>query len=416
MVQMKDGVAPSHAHAHAMNQPASAHVSQPAASPGVSALGPVSWPELAVLLCSGPCMAIMFVAIAPVLPALASRFTSLDGALLAQMVMTLPGIGIIVGGPAGGWWAERVGAARVARSSLAVYALAGSAGLFADHVALLMASRFILGMAAGGIASSTTAMISERFDGAGRARMLGYQTSIASATAVLAILGSGAVAEMGGWRAPFVLYPLLALPLFLLALRALPSVAPQQATQAAQPSLPGAIWGLLTVVALLFAAAFMTGAQTAFLLVEDGVQSPWLMSLIIGSASLGNALGAASFGPCMSRLGSRGSIALSLSLMALGLAVLGLTHVPPWAGAGCLLAGLGSGLVGPWIATLLLDRTPAALRPRVSGLLYAAIFIGDFLNPLLVLPLKKVVGLHGAFVAVAAVLACTAAVLALRRR
>lgn len=395
---------------------ASTYMTQPTASASFNR--PATWPELLVLLCSGPCMAIMFVAIAPVLPGLATHFASMDSAFLAQMVMTLPGVGIIAGGPAAGWLAERVGAVRVVIASLALYATAGAGGLFLDVAPTLLLSRFLLGVAAGGIASTTTALISERFDDVRRARMLGYQTSAASATAVLAILGSGAVAELGGWRAPFSLYPILGLPLLFLAASRLGGSSPPVGRQTANSpeSIPKQVYLQLAAIVLLFAAAFMTGAQTAFLLAEDGVRSPWLMSMIIGAASLGNAVGSAAFGHSMTRFGPRLCIVLSLGLMAAGLAVLGLGGTPVLAGVGCLLAGLGSGLMGPWVANKLLDSTPSELRSRVSGLLYAAIFIGDFLNPLLVLPMRRGVGLHGAFLVVASALAATAVALVLRRR
>ena len=85
---------------------------------------------VAVLLSAAPCMALMFVLVAPVLSSLAAHFGhGTTGALIAQMIMTLPGIGVILGGPITGWLVERAGTRRTLFASLIAYTLAGLGGL-----------------------------------------------------------------------------------------------------------------------------------------------------------------------------------------------------------------------------------------------------------------------------------------------
>jgi MFS family permease len=365
-------------------------------------------------------MAIIFVALAPVLPGVAAHFGGDNGAFLAQLMMTLPGIGIIVGGPITGWVVERVGPRMVLGASLLAYALSGASGLVFDSREWLLPARWLLGVAAAGIATSTTALISSRFEGDARARILGYQNASASVVGVLSILGSGAIAEGGGWRAPFALYPVLALPLLALLLGSrslglVTSAAAPDAKDTARQPLPLQLWLLYGLTVLLFAAAFMTGAQAAFLLAQDGVTSPWLMSVVLGAASLGNAVGSIVFGALRARLHAAGCFTLALVLMALGIGVLGLSHTPGWSALGCGLAGFGSGVMAPWLASRLLEVAPEASRGRAVGLLYAAIFIGDFLNPVFMAALQAVWTLHSAFVVVAGLL-LGGALLSLRRR
>ena len=79
-----------------------------------------------------------------------------------------------------------------------------------------------------------------------------------------------------------------------------------------------------------------------------------------------------------------------------------------------MLSSLGAGCVGPYVGNLLLDRAEPAVRARAAGLLYSATFVGDFLNPLAMLPLRQAFGIHMAFVIVGAVCAAGAVWAALR--
>jgi MFS family permease len=110
---------------------------------------------LAVLLASSPCSALMYTAIAPILPQLAAHLGGGDGALYAQLIMTMPSIGLMVGGPVIGWGAELIGPRPVLIAALAIYAVAGSAGLYLDGVGALLASRLLLGLAVAGIGTSS---------------------------------------------------------------------------------------------------------------------------------------------------------------------------------------------------------------------------------------------------------------------
>jgi MFS family permease len=380
--------------------------------------------ELPLLLSSGMCMALIFVAISPVLPGMAAHFGGAGGgAFLAQMAMTLPGIGLIIGGLLTGWLVERRGPRGVLAFGLAMYAATGAAGLVADNATALLASRWLLGFAAAGLATSTTAVIGSRFDGVQRERLLGYQNACASIMGVVAILAAGTLGEGGGWRAPFALYPLLALP--LLALLALPRTAGGFAPQAARAaraapesggaSLPPMVWALLLLTVLLFAAAFMTGAQASFLLAENGISTPSVLAIILGCASLGNAVGSVIYGQVSPALSRAHCMALALLLLGAGLAALGSIRTPLLAALSCALAGLGSGLLSPWVASTLIECTPAPVRARAFGLLYAAIFIGDFLNPVLLTPIARTIGLHATFIVVGALLLGAAATTLLLR-
>src|SRR5207245_4346880 len=118
----------------------------------------------------------------PVLPSVMKQFGAAgDGALNAQLIMTIPGIGIILAGAPIGWMTQRYGPARLVRWALLGFALSGAAGMLIDNFALFLAARFVLGVSASAIATSTLALVGERFEDEGRARILSYKAAAGSA-------------------------------------------------------------------------------------------------------------------------------------------------------------------------------------------------------------------------------------------
>jgi MFS family permease len=378
---------------------------------------------LIVLLCSNPFMGLMFTAVGPVLPSVMKQFGAAgDGALNAQLIMTIPGIGIILAGAPIGWLTQRYGAARLVRWALLVFALSGAAGMVIDNFALFLAARFVLGVSASAIATSTLALVGERFEAEGRARVLSYQAAAGSAFGFVSLLLSGGMAEAWGWRAPFALY-LLAAVVMVCAMVSLPvservRVTPVHAGPASASAPKGSVkhlWPVFLLIVVIFIAVFMNAVQVSFLLAEEGVTSPSVQSWILAASAIGNSVGAISYGWLRPRLGSRWTFALCLIAMAAGFATLGLWSGVAFKVLGTVVASLGAGCVGPYVGNLLLDRAAPEVRERAAGLMYSATFVGDFLNPLAVAPLRYAFGIHGAFVTVGCLCAVGALYVALRR-
>lgn len=132
-----------------------------------------------VLLASGMCSAIMYSSITPVLPGLAAFFGGGEqGSFLAQSVMTMPGLGMMVGGPLLGLLIERLGERRVIIGSLVLFSLAGAAGLVLNNAAGLLGSRFLVGVAASSFTTASLTLMSWRFPLELRTRLIGYQSAL----------------------------------------------------------------------------------------------------------------------------------------------------------------------------------------------------------------------------------------------
>src|SRR5262249_15503772 len=131
----------------------------------------------------------------------------------AQLMILLMNIGIMFAGPLLGLLAERLGYARLLPIALAIYTVAGGAGLIVDSPQGLLFSRLMLGLAAASISICCYSLVGQRFKGPERARMLGYQSALIMVTALVGLFGSGWIASAAGWRMPFAIY-LFAAPMF----------------------------------------------------------------------------------------------------------------------------------------------------------------------------------------------------------
>lgn len=352
---------------------------------------------------AGPALiSLVPMAVAPALPAMAAHFAAGgDGAFFAQMVMAVPALMIIVSSALTGFLAERLGRRALLLMALVVYAAAGLCCALIPSAQGLIAARLVLGFAAGMVMTCSMSIVADFAPGHARDRVLGYASAGAAFMAVMALTLGGLLVEALGWRGPFALYA-LALVVLVVAWRTVGNPAPP-ASRAGSPrrKVTPLLWPVLLLTLVLTIGLFMPGIQGPFLLQAEGVTHAGTQGLILASYSLTAAFVAAFYGRIASVLSMRSRIALA----ALGLGVGALAMASLHGGAlalamGCIITGAGAGLVEPVTVSLALQRTPPALHTRAIGLLLGAVFLGQFLNPLLIDPLRSSMGIHGAFVSV----------------
>lgn len=372
----------------------------------------------AVMLSGGFFMALIFTAVGPILSAMSSHFGGGNrGDIIAQLMQSMPNIGIILGGPLAGYLVERIGSRRLLLFSLAFYGLAGCVGRYFDDPYSLLGSRIIVGFAGAGIATATTALIAERLQGDRRVRALGYWSAVGAAGGAISVILSGSMADQGNWRTPFVLYgsAFILLGLAMVSLRPSPEKTLQPDTKSPGGAL-SRYWAIYLVIVGYNVIVFMTGVQISFLLAANGIHSPGTQSWIISGASIGAMCGAATYGFVQQYIGNQRSIILALALMAAGNWIMGSQESPILLALGCALNGWGGIMGNPYFSALLLDKVPVNLRGRALGLMYTMIFAGEFLNPFVVMPLRMVLGIHAAFMLVGVFAAAAALYVALKNR
>ena len=352
----------------------------------------------------------------PVAQLLVSLFGGKPGALISQLLETMSGIGIMFGGPVSGWIAERTGTRNLLLLALALYGLAGVACMAFDGAAPLLVLRFLQGFGASGIAVSTYSLVSERFEGGMRSRMIGFQQVFVSAAGFISLPIAGAIADGGGWHAPFALY-LSAFVMLLLAWISLPANRPMPAIRQAAPALVS-LRPLLPIYAMaipLYLAATMANFHISFVLAADGITKATGQSYVMLASSVLYLIGGLSYGVVIERVGPRWMLCIILALMSVSGLVIGSSHDAAIMTVGNAFSGLASGFMIPFMTNTVVNRAGPA-RSRALGFFYMATYIGNFLNPPIMTPLRQLLGNHELFLLVGLVLGAFALLQAVSRR
>lgn len=140
-------------------------------------------------------------AVAPALPAMSQAFPD-SSETTVSLIITLPSLAVAICGLFVGMVADCIGKARTLIASLAVFTLAGLSGLFLPTLELILVGRFIMGIGIAGIATSSAALVAERFDDNTRAKMYGWQ-SAASGISVLVLETTGVCFPLSGGESRF---------------------------------------------------------------------------------------------------------------------------------------------------------------------------------------------------------------------
>jgi MFS family permease len=352
----------------------------------------------------------------PVARLMVRFFGGKPGALISQLLETMSGIGIMFGGPVSGWVAERTGTRNLLLLALSLYGMAGVACMAFDGAAPLLVLRFLQGLGASGIAVSTYSLVSERFEGGMRSRMMGFQQVFVSAAGFISLPIAGAIADRGGWHAPFALY-LSAFVMLILAWIAVPANRPTAAARKAAPA-PASLKPLLPIYIMaipLYLAATMSNLHISFVLAADGITKATGQSYVMLASSVLYLIGGLSYGVAIERLGPRWMLCLILALMSASGLIIGSSHDVVVMTVGNSLSGLASGFMIPFMTNTVVNRAGPA-RSRALGFFYMATYIGNFLNPPIMTPLRQALGNHEVFLLLGLVLGALALLQAASRR
>jgi MFS family permease len=374
------------------------------------------WLAVFVMASTGTFLAMVFIVVSPMLPLIADHFGGgTDGAFVAQWILTMPSIGVIIGGPTTGWFVERYGARVVLFTCLVVFAVSGAAGLIVEGQVVLLATRLIVGLAATGLVTAAMAIIGQVFTEQQRGTVIGLQNAVATGLSVLVTLASGAVAQHYGWRAPFSLYA-LSLPLLLLALFVIPVVPRRPANDRGSLSLFVPLLPLYALVTVSMIISFLSAGQVPNLLAADGLANPATISGILGASTVLLAIGAIAYGTIRAKLGVYRTFALGLALQGGGVMALSVGHGVVGIGLGAALLNLGTGVQTPNLSHWVMDRAPLAIRGRAMGLLFSAQFLGPFLNSAIIAPAIGAYGLRNILAIIASLIAVGVVLVILRAR
>ncbi|HSW04360.1 MFS transporter [Aquabacterium sp.] len=392
--------------------------SAPFAAPGKTPT-PTLFHALILLFCV--CFAVLASAIlGPVLPAMEQHFASVpDIKTLVPIIVTVPMLALAVCGMFAGGASDKLGRKRLLLGSLALYGVAGTAPTYLDSINAIIVSRIGVGVAEAGIMACSTGLIGDYFSGARRDRYMSLQTTVASLSA-FCFNALGGVLGQQGWRVPFGVYALAFVMFALVAIFIWDTRGNAQAhARALAGDAPGvsfrpALLAWICFVAFVVGAIFMmVPVHLAYMLVDVGTTAPPKIGLAYALNSIGVAAGTVVFGWfIVSRFRVAAQMAIAGAILGIGFLLMAAAKDYNAMLLGGLVNGFGCGIALPMVVTWNVRELPYARRGFGLGAFFSLNFLGNFINPLVVMPMVGVLGSRAAAVqywGVAALLAAAAA-------
>lgn len=358
--------------------------------------------------------------VAPSLPKMSQVFSDTPGVeLLTKLVLTMPALLIAVTGLFAGSLVERFGRLKILYISLILYGIAGSTGYWLNGLVPILIGRALLGISVGGIMTVISTLVGDYFLGDERKKFSATQGMFMSLGGVIFVSVGGALADID-WRLPFTIY-LFSFIVIILGLFSL--VEPHKQTSETNDNgnnrIPkGMIGVILTTMVLSMIIFYMIPVQIPFLLVDLGIESSALSGYAISVSTVGGAIGALAYARIKNELDYSQIFALSFLSLAIGYIIIGLSTKYEVIMTALCISGFGVGFVLPNGTLWLLDVTPLKARGIIMGLFTSAIFLGQFLSPLVVQPLSETAGLQLTFrfVGIGSVILAIVYVLIIRSR
>lgn len=365
----------------------------------------------AILLTTSGLTAMVTAVLGPTLPKMQAHFAVAPRvALLVPLSLTVPmlvmaGLSVFAGA-----LSDKIGRKRLLVGSTAMYAVFGTAPLYLGTLSSIVISRIGLGVAEAVLMTVSTMMIGDYYHDAQREKYMSLQTTTAATLAFAFNLLGGLLGEYG-WRAPYGVYAIGApLALFMaiylwepMTCAARESSRPAGADPQCRPDASGVTFkpALLAVICVLTAlcgiAFLIVPIHLGYLLADVGVKSSAQIGIVYALNSVGVVLGTVSFGWLVApRLRVSAQLVLCFAVTAGGCLMLQAATTYLLLTLAAIVNGYGTGLMLPTLVTWNMRELPFRKRGLGTGAFQSSLFLGMFLNPIVVVGLDSWLGSRAA--------------------
>ena len=340
--------------------------------------GKLTWTVLSISLLTVMAGA----AIAPALGIIRDHFADAPD-MLVQLIVSLPALFIIATNLLFPWICGLMKTRTLALTGLLLYVVSGAGCFFVDNIWVLLAFRALLGVSVGMIMPLSTGLLAYYFPPEQQAGLMGLSAAMNQMGGVVATLLAGLLANIQ-WNYAFLVY-LLGLIAVVLVLLFLPN---ERLKGGSGPSLgllkrfhPSVV-GMFLVMILFFiyptrfalsahAGTDLSNNAITFIMVGLDVVA-FLVGLVFGKMMQG-------FRHGMKYVAPVGFI-VGYLLLSLGSSL-------PLLLAGSAVIGIANGVGVPYLNTIASMKAGKEAASTVMPLLSAALYLGQFLSPLVVTPL-----------------------------
>ncbi|MDG5765857.1 MFS transporter [Balneolales bacterium ANBcel1] len=361
--------------------------------------------------------------IGPVLPLMSEVFADTpNAAFLTRLILTMPALFIVLFSTLCGYLVDRHGRKNILLMATLLYGISGSAGLWLDSLTAILISRAMLGMSVAGVMTVCITLIGDYYSGDERQYFAGLQSAFMAFGGVVFISASGVLADIS-WRAPFLIYTMAFLLLPAIALIITeppvnrgsdseppePRGTPDTSPPPSPTSFPKGIITLIIGSAFAGMAIFyMIPVHMPFFINSFGDVSNTAIGFALASFVLTGAIVALNYQRFLVRMSYASIYLLCFFLLGTGYILISFAGSYHEIFAGMVLGGFGSGLLMPNSNVWMLSEAPAHLRGRLSGTLTSAVFLGQFLSPILTQPMVDATSIDTGFLIIGLTVASAA--------
>ena len=326
-------------------------------------------------------------AIAPALGIIKAHFSQAND-LLVQLIVSMPALLIIVTNLFFLSISRRLRTRAIATTGLLLYVIAGAGCFFVDDIYVLLVMRALLGISVGLIMPLSTGLLAYYFPPEEQARLMGLSAAMNQMGGVVATLLAGLLATIE-WNYAFLVYliGLIAVVMVWLWLpdeqlgsankRGIP-FQPRQLLKF-HPSVVGML--LLMMIFFIFPTNFAIIARQQTTLSTEAITMimvgldvvAFFVGLVFGSLMHAFRQPIKYFAPLFFLLGYAAYLIPSVTTILLGSAFI----------------GIANGVGVPYLNTIASIKGGKNSATTVMPLLSAALYLGQFLSPLIVMPLSK---------------------------
>ncbi len=328
-------------------------------------------------------------AIAPALGIIKAHFSEAP-AILVQFIVSMPALLIIVTNLFFLPLSRVLRTRAIATTGLLLYIVAGAGCFFMDDIYLLLAMRALLGVSVGLIMPLPTGLLAYYFPPEQQARLMGLSAAMNQMGGVVATLLAGLLATIE-WNYAFFVY-LLGLIALVMVWLWLPDEQLGSANKRGVPFHPRQLLKFHpSVVGMLLLMMIFFIFPTNFAIVasqQQGLSTELITVIMVGLDVVAFFVGLG-FGSLMNRF--RQSVKYFAPLLFLLGYVSYLVPTVVMAMLGSAFIGMATGVGVPYLNTIASIKGGKNSATTVMPLLSAALYLGQFVSPLIVMPLSRAI-------------------------
>lgn len=329
-------------------------------------------------------------AIAPALGVIKEHFST-SSALLVQFIVSIPALLIIITNLFFLNISRHFGTRQIALAGLMLYVLAGAGCFLADDIYLLLTLRAFLGVSVGLVMPLSTGLLAYYYPPEQQAHLMGLSAAMNQMGGVVATLLAGLLAGIG-WQWAFLVY-LLGVFAIVMVVRYLPDEHLGSANKRGIPFQPRqllkfhpSVNGMLLLMMIFF--IYPTNfAITAHEQMGLGLHTTTL--IMVGLDLIAFFAGLV-FGQLMQIFRTPIKYFAPLFFLA-GYLCFALAHGILLLLVGAVFTGVANGVGVPFLNTIASIKGGRNSATTVMPLLSASLYLGQFLSPVIVTPLAKIV-------------------------